>query len=408
MLGKTVAVLALAASCVITGIEPAIASSTASQAVSENSPWYATDYGASLSRANPSEQVLTPAAVPNVTYLRSTTSPPTPPGQQCGPEGIAAPALVGGYVYAMTNYALSKYNAATGKLVWRHTPDSTFFTEYQSMSVSSSGTVVVGGSLCDSASEPSSGFYAYNAATGKHLWSVDPSEGLSQAVVSNGSVVTAGSDAAGYFLYVLNLSNGTTVWHNTTSCYPYLTSPLVVSSLVMSYGCDSTGANLTIEARNLSTGALVWSQPGNWTLQRGNSSVNQLFATDPAGAVVALNPLTGKVEYTLSKAVNVLAVDTSRVYATCGSQSVCAYNVKTGAPEWTDASLTATPALAAEADGVLYLNSGLVLNAATGQAITTLHSPNFNAPATALAVGDGRIAVVSNPSKLDLLGLPGY
>jgi hypothetical protein len=334
-------------------------------------------------------------------------APPTPTGAQCGPENIVAPALVGGYVYAITNSRLSKYDAATGKLIWRRTPDPTFFAEYQSLSVSSNGTVVVGGAFCDSESEPSSDFWAYNASTGKLVWS-SRGEAFSQEVVSNGYVVAAGMDAAGYAFEVLNLSDGKIAWSYGTSCMPYPTTPLVVGSLTMSYGCDSQ-FNPTIEARNLSTGTLVWSLPDNWTFQRGNSSDNIVFATDSADAVVALNSLTGQTKYTLSQAVNVLAVDTTRAYATCGStgQYVCGYNVSSGALEWQTTKAYGT-VLAAEADGVLYLDSGVTLNAATGQVIKTLYGGYYNSPATALAVGDGRIAVVSDPRVLDLYGLPGY
>jgi len=405
MLGKTAAVLALTASCVITGVGPVVAAGKASQAASENSPWYQTDYGAALSRANNSEHVLTPASVPNVGYLRSVVAPPVPPFV-CS-NRLVAPALVGGDLYAITGAELSKYNAATGQLIWHSTPDPTLDTFYESLSVAGN-EVVVGGTSCSSVSEPPSAFFAYNAATGQLLWSVDPSEGLSQAVVSNGYVVTAGTDAAGYFFYVLNLSTGATVWSSTSSCIPKASSPLVVGSLAMSYGCDSQG-NATIEARNLGTGALVWTQSGTWTFQRGNSGDNQLFATDPAGAVVAVNPLTGQQEYTLSQAVTVLAVDNSRAYASCASRiggRVCAYNVSTGALEWQSQRFGAKPALAAEAGGVLYLDVGYALNAATGHAIKQLPINPF--AVTALAVGDGRIAAVSDPRVLDLFGLPGY
>ena len=64
--------------------------------------------------------------------------------------------------------------------------------------------------------------------------------------------------------------------------------------------------------------------------------------------------------------------------------------------------------LVAEAAGVLYLDSGFALNAGTGQYITTIWQSPSNSPATALAVGDGRIAVVSEPRILDLYGLRGY
>lgn len=70
-------------------------------------------------------------------------------------------------------------------------------------------------------------------------------------------------------------------------------------------------------------------------------------------------------------------------------------------------NLTNRP-IAAEADGVLYLGTGQALNAATGRVIKTLWSSSNSTTATALAVGDGRIAVVTEPRILDLYGLPGY
>ena len=160
--------------------------------------------------------------------------------------------------------------------------------------------------------------------------------------------------------------------------------------------------------------ASVWSLSGGWAFQSGDLSGpagTHLYATDPSGTVVDLNLLTGQVEYSLNQAVTVLAVDTSRVYATCGSsgQFLCAYNISTGAVEWQDTQLLASPALAAEADGVLYLGTGVAVNAASGQVIKTLWSArNGNPPATAIAVGDGRIAVVTDPRVLDLYGLKGY
>jgi hypothetical protein len=165
--------------------------------------------------------------------------------------------------------------------------------------------------------------------------------------------------------------------------------------------------------------ALTWSLSGNWTLQRGDlpSSAGQhLYATDPSGTVEALNPQTGKVQYSLQGAANVLAVDSSRAYATCGNQypQVCAYNSSTGAREWQSTYLDTNtpPTLAAEADGVLYAGEGSALNAATGTVITTVWGTRGDVSplATALAVGDGRIAVVTNanPRIIDLYGLQGY
>jgi len=50
------------------------------------------------------------------------------------------------------------------------------------------------------------------------------------------------------------------------------------------------------------------------------------------------------------------------------------------------------------------LDEGDALDTATGNTLTSLWGP---APATALAVGDGRIAVVADARVVDLYGLPG-
>ncbi len=183
-------------------------------------------------------------------------------------------------------------------------------------------------------------------------------------------------------------------------------APLVVGGLaiVPNYNCDG------FVARKLADGKMVWSLSGGWEAQSGDlsgSTGSHLYATDPTGTVEDLNPATGQEEYSLSGAVTVLAVDTARVYATCGSSqpfSLCAYNIGDGALEWQD---NYSASLAAEADGVLYLDSGVALNAATGKVIKTLWSAR-NGAASELAVGNGRIAVVSDPRVLDLFGLKGY
>jgi outer membrane protein assembly factor BamB len=400
-----IAVLVLAASSVVAGIPPSQAGTKTSLAATESSPWPQTNGNAAQSRVNLNEKVLTPSAVTKVRYLRQMVAPKSPVNPDCGPDGIVAPVLAGGYVYAMTNQKLSKYNAATGRLIWRTTPDPTFITYYFSLAVSGN-LVIVGGAVdwCITESEVGGAIFAFNASTGALVWTATrPAEtGLSGAVVSGSYVVTDGS-SGGQEVAVFNLSDGTPVWSHS-GCGGGL--PLVVARLVVSYGCDS---QVSIEADNLATGATVWSLPG-WQLQRGdlNSSAGtHLYATNPSGTVVDLNPQTGQVSYSLSQAVTVLAVGRYRLYATCGSagQDICAYNTSTGALEWQDTQFAA-PSLVAEAAGVLYLDSGIALNAGTGQYITQIwQAPN---KATAIAVGDGRIAVVSDPRILDLYGLPGY
>src|SRR5262249_44830418 len=158
---KSFAVLALTASLGALAITPSVASSKS--ATTENSPWFDTNSNAAGSRANLKEKVLSPTAVTKIKYLRSVVAPPLPPQVQC-PENVAAPVLVGGYLYLITDGELSKYNPATGALVWRRIPDSTFGVTYTSLAVSGN-LVVLGGSSCLSESEPVGNLWAYNTST---------------------------------------------------------------------------------------------------------------------------------------------------------------------------------------------------------------------------------------------------
>jgi outer membrane protein assembly factor BamB len=267
--------------------------------------------------------------------------------------------------------------------------------------------VVLGGFDCLSASEPVGKLWAYNTSTGALVWSTSGPDfrEIDDAVIATSYVITEGLDAIGSVAQVFNLNNGNFVWSTEQGC-GIGGHAVVVDLVVISYGCAQE--QVTLEGNSLTTGALLWTLPGNWRIQRGDLSGSlgrHLYVTNPSGAAVDLNPLTGQVRYSLNGAGTVLAVDTSRVYATCGSNGLCAYNISTGALEWRNTQLSAS--LAAEADGVLYLQSGAVLNAATGHTITT-RLGKYILGASAIAVGDGRIAVVTVHQVLDLFGLPGY
>lgn len=382
------------------------AAATASATVTATSPWSQTDSNAAQSRANLTEKTLTRATVAKVQYLRSVASPLNKQDDCASTSPVVTPVLTGGDLYAMTNGQLSKYDAATGKLIWRVVPDPTFNGIYRALAVAH-GLVVVGQLTCDSVSDPNGFVLAFNATTGAPAWSkpTTPEGGaLDQMVVSGSDVIAAGtSPGSGNVVAVRKIATGAAIWHRVTNgCAPG--TVLVVAQLVVSYRC-SQNDNATLSANKLTTGAQVWHLAGNWGLQRGDSdttAARHLFVTNPQGTVVALNPLTGKVQYSLAGATGVLAVDATRAYANCGGLGVCAYAATSGKRSW-HVQPGFVPASAAEAGGVLYLDQGIALNAGTGQTLATV----WAGTASSFAVGDGRIAVVTDPRVLDLFGLPG-
>ena len=400
---RTFAIVTALAAGLVVAASTAVASGAA-----PSSPWSQTNSDSAQSRANLNEHTIVRATVTKVRYLRSVVAPVDPPGQLgCASDTLVTPVLTGGKLYAVASGRLTKYNPATGSIIWRHrlsaANDGTSLS-YEALSVAG-GVVVVGENSCDSVSDPNGYVQAFSATTGSLKWSkpITPSGGaLGTMVVSGAYVAAAGSSAGGgNVVSVRRLSTGASVWHRVTQqCAP--SAVAVIANLVMSYRCSPSLAE-TLTANHLASGALAWSRPGAWQIQRGNLGTGgHLYATNPAGTVVGLDPATGQTKYKLPGATTVLAVDNTRAYADCGSLGVCAYSTATGGRLW-DSQPGAAPALAAEAGGVLYLDQGLALNSGTGQAITSL----WSGTATALAIGDGRIAVIADPRVLDLFGLHG-
>lgn len=412
----TAAGIALAAVTVTGAAAGATAAKTPAAAAS---PWSQGDYNAAQSRANLTEQTLTATTIGNARYLRSLTSPPPPIDGFCNnvpDQGVVAPSLAGGDVYAMTDGVLTKYNAATGATIWQANPDPAFGQTYVAVAVSG-GLVVVGGFGCGSVSEPRGTMWAFHASTGKLAWSKPmPRDGnLVTLVVSNGFVVAGGSsDASGLTIDVRKLSSGANVWTRgqgvDCTFFPF---PLTVVGQVV-VGPNACTPNETFTGFNLTTGAAMWKLTGNWNLLRGDSDSaagRHLFATNPSGAVVSLDPQTGQTQYSLTGAASVLAVDGSQAYGACGggnNTQVCAYDTSTGGLNWQfNPNLGSQAMLAAEAGGVLYLDSGFAVDTTTGKSLATLWSPFARSAATSIAIGDGRVAAVNDSRIIDLYGLAG-
>ena len=301
--------------------------------------WSQTSYNAAQSRANGSEKTLTIASVRHVRYLRSVTARLNPPGNGCHRTSpITAPVLTGGDLYAVANGWVTKYDAASGHMLWRVNPDPDFSVTYLSLAVAG-GLVIVGDDDCLSVSDPPGGIVAFHASNGSPAWSQRMPNGgaLTQMVVSGGYVIAAGgSPGSGTDVAVRRISTGAAVWDHSFTCAVNGTL-LVVDQRVIYSACGPDGTAPRMVADAVATGAKSWTRSGAWQPLRGDaaaSSGRHLYALSPSGRVVDLSPSSGKTRFGLAGAASVLAVDSTRAYASCGSFSVCAFRTATGKLIW--------------------------------------------------------------------------
>ena len=380
----------------------------ASAATVSPGPWAQTDYNAAMSQANPGESTLTPATLSKVGYLRSVTAAPDSESG-CNPDqGYVAPILTGGDLYALANSRLVAYQASTGHTLWQQLPDPTWSSTFFSLAMSGN-LIIVGSEYCGSVSAPNGIIQAYSAATGAPAWSApaNSTEGpMSAMVVADGLVIGSGASSdAGTIVSAHQASDGKLVWQQSYGCANETGPAVVVGGVVVFAACTNSNDTPFLQGDSLATGARLWRRSGTWQVQRGDlatSAGKNVFAIS-GGSVFDLNPQTGATRYTLTGATSVLAVSSSEVYADCSGNNLCGYQLGDGHQLWQQ--LGGSQQLAVEAGGVLYLADGQALNATSGAQLTYVWQEPPNA--TAIAVGEGRIAVVDDPRVLDLYGLPG-
>lgn len=377
---------------------------TAAYAAGSTPGWRQADVGAARSRDNTSETVLKASTIQSVVWKRMFPAPPINAVNvhdfdlDCSAEVALPPVALGTSLYTVIAGSITAVNDATGAALWS-TPPVTPDTQYTGLAVV--GNVVYAGSLdCVSESDPGGRLEARNAGTGALMWAVSTSNGsLFTMVVSAGHVVVdgfqAGSSNGG--ATVFNATTGASQWTNQ-NCTNEFTA-IVVGAVAIMGGCDSA-LNPTLEGRALATGHLMWSRPGDWQPQRGDSDTaggHDAYALDPAGHLVDLNPLTGATRWTASIG-SALAVDATRVYTQCSPSSVCAYT-RTGPPAlvWTHSTDQGPVSVAGP---LAYMPDGNVLVAASGELAS--NGPLWIGTAKWVAVAAGRVLAVVDPRIVDV------
>ncbi len=352
------------------------------------SPWLQTGFNAANSNANTLESTLTPSTAAKVKARHKLT---VSGDNQC--DFQAGAAFSDDYTYVVDGTNLSKFSSATGKRIWKATADDTD-EDYFDIAISH-GLAIVSGLECGT-TDPNGDIEAFNTTTGKRVWFVDAdADGINGVAVSGKDIVSysvAGDESAPQF-NVFDVQSGKPIWSTGTAEIDNLcdVQPGVIGGLVYEQWCpNGDPGHESLRALNAATGKTVWSKSGAYSVIRGDrdtTSAHHLYVTNTKGQVLDLNPKSGATRFTLSGATSVLAVDSKRAYAPCGPGHACAYSVGTGKKEWAAAD-RASAGSAIVGGAVLYLDDGLVLNAATGAKVTAY-------PAAPSLVGNGRLAVIS-------------
>jgi outer membrane protein assembly factor BamB len=162
-------------------------------------------------------------------------------------ENYSSPVVVHGVVYVGGD-RLHAFNALTGRKLWSAAP-----AEYGSPAVGIAGTpAVVDGVVFTSSDD--GGVGAFRAKDGKRLWQADIGQGCcttpeSSPAVANGIVYVGSND---HHLYAFRASNGAELWKARTGDYVE-SSPAVASGVVYVGSLDDH-----VYAYSASTGTQLW------------------------------------------------------------------------------------------------------------------------------------------------------
>jgi len=224
------------------------------------------------------------------------------------------------------------------------------------------GVVYIGAGIC--CGSAAFYLYAFNAATGKQLWSADTGGGVtSSPAVADGVVYVVGGD-----LRAFDAASGKLLWKAPASTATAPCSPAVANGVV--YAGSSDGA---LQAFNAATGQRLWSAPTGGYLHSSPAVANgvvyvgsddfKLYAFDAATGQSLWAATTGSWVWESP------AVQNGVVYVGSQDNNLYAYDAVSGQTLWSTPS-AGTESSPAVANGVVYVGGGFDLNAfnaATGE-----------------------------------------
>ena len=378
-------------------------------------PWRQGDYGPARSSFNSNETIVSASSIAHVAFARSRTAPPVDPASPgCGGGVATKPVVVDHRMFVVLTGRLVAVDLTNGHTLWTVPLDTSLATLYPDLAVV--GTHVILDRVdCISQSDPSGSITAFDVATGAQVWNQFFDPGPQSMVVWNDHVVFNGFEAGGGGQVVsISASTGALQWQYAPGICDGMGDPIVVGNVVIATGCDAS-FNAQLEGHRLSDGALVWHRAGTWDLQRGDNSTtggrNAFAVNESTGALTDINPLTGATKWAKTGVGDALAVDGSRVYTDCGSDTLCALRLTNGSTAWSTTEFGIAGSPVAVAGGLVFSGGAFdsVVRASNGTAV----NDQFGEPlaiwsdhVATIAVANGRV-VVSFGRIIDVYAVPG-
>lgn len=388
----------------VVGLLVALTASQLQAAVTPPSEWRQPDADAAHSRANIGERVLSPATVGGLTFdLAIAVAPDLQPDLEWSCQGShpPRPAVTGTRLFTSYGDGVAAFDTDTGARVWHTTLIGPMTPDAVHVVALHAGRVLVGLSDCVSQSDPSMRVVALDPTSGSVLWTSQADlQGWSTVAAAEHVLVTSGTTVYGEGVHALSTDTGARLWDLESSFCPSDLALVVRRSAIVNT-CAEDNTDQVLQARGLHDGAVRWSRPGAWVVERGDSAGpagQVILAVGATGRLTALDAATGATRWSTAAADHSLAVDAYRVYARCGD-SVCALARGNGALLWSQ------PAPAGDvvvANGVLYQPDGQLRRAGTGALLGRVWSDGHQL----LAVADGRVVALDASRRvLDLYGL---
>lgn len=380
--------------------------------------WTMSEGDAGHSNRTSNETILSSTSVTNL--LPDYSLATTPGYGECGgtmdggPTDIA-PLSNGSLLFYFDGRRVVAADLTTGVRKWAFQVTDKFADD-RAWSLALSGNTLLVNEIksCDSSSDPDSLLIAFNAKTGAQIWQqfVDPVIGA--MVVSGTTIVYDAFDAAQSVVEARSITSGALIWSAQDCFGPYqrfsntpgsrATGPFVVGTTVTAVcGSNQVGLNLT-------TGARKWTKTGITFFRGDGPSITnpQIYINTGAGTAGHLQALTaaGAVVWTSPTETGpVLAAGPTRIYVSCDAGALCALNRTTGVRLWKDAADHPTTAILAD-DVVYPIPATAPLNAATGAAIDQQFGIGpFLSSASAAQVSNGRLIVESGGRIIDVYTL---